>query len=167
MKTPWAKAEEIANKFEGKASKLLVFWGALTGIIALIPTVFAVIYYVCTIAVHIYHIDKYVTEINAAQKYNYFMIGQLSRMVEAEADHKVSFGIPIRMTNAPKGATQGDYWYVSYVKVNGTWRPIIYGAFPNMTRKEVGLLDINGNYIIAGKEPHPDKEELEKLSKQH
>ena len=99
MKNPWQKANEIANKFENKAVKLVAFWGALTGLVALIPTVFAAIYYIYTVAVHIYNIDKYVTEIEAAQEYNYFMINQLTRMVEAEADGKKSFGIAVTLAN--------------------------------------------------------------------
>jgi hypothetical protein len=163
MKSPWAKANEIAEKFENKAVKIVAFWGALTGLVALVPTIFGLIYWLYNFGIHLYNLDKYVTEITAAQEYNYFMINQLTRMVEAEADGKQSFGIPVRMTNAPDGAFSGDLWYFTYIRVNDNWHPVIYGAFPNMTRKQVGILDIHGEYGIAGKEPHPDKEEIEKL----
>jgi hypothetical protein len=157
------RAEKLTKNIENKAIRIVAFYTALAGFIALIPTVFAGIYYIVTIGVHLWKIDSYVTKIGEAQKYNYFMIGQLSRMIEAESDYKTSFGIPVRMTNPPNGASSGDLWYPTYIKVNGEWHPIIYGAFPYITKKQVGILDINGEYTIAGKEPHPDKEELERL----
>ena len=74
-----------------------------------------------------------------------------------------SFGIPVRMTNPPKGASSGNLWYFTYIKVNDTWRPIIYGAFPDLTNSKVGILDMHGEYKEAGKEPHPDRVELKLL----
>ena len=159
------KANYFANKFESKAVKIAAFWAALTGLIALIPTFFAGAYWIFTFGTHLYNLDKYVSEITEAQKYNYFMIAQLSRMIEAEADYKTSFGVPVRMTNAPTGASTGDLWYFTYYEINERWHPVIYGAFPYITKKQVGILDINGAYGIAGKEPHPDQMELRELNK--
>lgn len=160
---PIKRAEKIAEKFESKAGKIIAFWGALTGLIAVLPVVAGFIYQTYVIINHVLMIDEYVTKIEAAQEYDHFMIKQLNNMVQAESDLKSSFGVPVRMTNPPKGASSGNLWYFTYVKINDTWRPIIYGAFPDLTNSQVGILDMYGEYGIAGKEPHPDKEELEKL----
>lgn len=157
------RAEKLTKNIENKAVRLVAFYTAIAGFVALIPTFFAGIYYVYVIGVHIYNIDSYVTRIEAAQEYDHFMIKQLNNMVQAESDLKSSFGVPVRMTNPPKGASSGNLWYFTYVKINDTWRPVIYGAFPDLTNSQVGILDMYGEYGIAGKEPHPDKEELERL----
>jgi len=160
---PIKRAEKIAEKFESKVAKIIAFWGALTALIAVIPVIAGFIYQTYIIINHVLMIDEYVIKIEAAQEYDHFMIKQLHNMVQAEADLKQSFGVRVRMTNPPKGASSGNLWYFTYVKVNDTWRPIIYGAFPDLTNSRVGILDMYGEYKIAGKEPHPDKEELEKL----
>jgi hypothetical protein len=163
MKFLTNKAHKFEEKFTSKAGKIIAFWGALGSLIAMGSTIIAAIVWIAAFCVDLANLSDNTKKFNAAQEYNYFMINQLSRMIEAEADYKTSFGIPVRETNAPKGASSGDLWYPTYIKVNGNWHPIIYGAFPNMTRKQVGILDMHGDYIVAGKEPHPDKEELKKL----
>ena len=163
MKAIWNKAENLTKGIENKALKIVAFWTALTGLFALIPTIFATIYGIYLIGYHVYNLDDYVTRIEAAQEYDHFMIKQLHNMVQAEADLKNSFGIPVRMTNPPKGASSGNLWYFTYIKVNDTWRPIIYGAFPDLTNSKVGILDMHGEYKEAGKEPHPDRVELKLL----
>jgi len=163
MKFLTDKAHKFEEKFTSKAGKLLAFWGALGGLGLMGSSIIGVIVWLSAFAIDLSSISKNTKEFKAAQEYNYFMIGQLSRMIEAEADYRTSFNIPIRETNPPSGASRGDYWYPTYIKINGAWRPVIYGAFPNMTRKQVGILEMHGEYIIAGKEPHPDKEELTEL----
>lgn len=171
MQTLWNKAENLTKGIENKALKIVAFWTALTGLFALIPTFFGFIYGIYVFGTHLYNLDTYVTEITAINEYQNFQIKQLTNMIQAEADAKKSFGIPVRMTNPPKvngkPAGQGDLWYFTYIKINNTWRPITYGAFPYVTDSKVGILDMHGEYGEAGKEPHPDKEEIEILHRHH
>jgi hypothetical protein len=155
MKQLVEKAELFAEKFEGKTTKMIAFGVAFTGLLAFIPTVIAGIVWIYFFFVDLINISTYVKEFKATTEYHDFQIMQLTHMVEAEADPKEAFGIPVRMTNTPDGHTTGDLWYFTYIKVNGKWRPIIYGAFPNKTKKQVGILNMKGKYNIAGEEARP------------
>ena len=167
MRALWDKAENLTKNIENKALRIVAFWGALSGLVVSLPAIAGFIYAVYIGCVHVINLDNYVTRVNEINKYQNFAIGQLCRMIEAEADHKTSFGIEVRETNPPKGASTGDLWYFTYVKVDGNWLPVPYGAFPYITKSKVGILDMDGEYGTAGKEPHPDTEEIELLHKHH
>ena len=83
-----------ADKFENKTAKIIAFYGAVTGFVALFPTIIAIIVWMYFFFVDLFNISNYVKEFRQATEYNHFMIMQLTHMVEAEADPKESFGIP-------------------------------------------------------------------------
>lgn len=152
------KIEEIkkwSDKFENKAVKIVAFYTAVAGLVALVPTIIAGLIWLFFFFKDIANISNYVKEFRRATEYNNFMIMQLTHIVEAESDPKNSYGIPVRMTNAPEGHELGDLWYFTNIKINGVWRPVVYGAFPNKTKSNVGVLDMDGEYKTAGSEKKP------------
>ena len=155
MKALINKAERFAEKFESKIGKVIAFWGALGALVAAFPSIIAFIYGLYIFGTHLYNLDTYVTEFKAMEEYQNFQIMQITHMVEAEADPKESFGIPVRMTNPPVGHKLGDLWYFTKIQINGVWLDVTYGAFPSVTKKKVGILDMHGEYKIAGEEIKP------------
>lgn len=154
-----SKIEEIkkwSNKFENNAVKVVAFYGTITvlfGVVA--PFLLACLVWLFFFFRDIANISNYVNEFRRSTEYNNFQIMQLTHIVEAESDPKNSYGIPVRMTNAPKGHKMGDLWYFTNIKINGVWRPITYGAFPNKTKQHVGILNMDGKYKVAGTEKKP------------
>ena len=149
------RANKFADQFESKAVRLVAFWSAMAGLLALIPTILAGLIWLYLFFTDIANISNYVKQFQEADRYDKFMIMQLAGMIKGEADPKESYGITVRMINPPEGHKEGDLYYFTYIKINDIWRPVIYGAFPNKTNKNVGILNIDGAYKVAGKELRP------------
>lgn len=149
------KIKRWSNTFENKAVKIVAFYGSIMGLIALIPSIIAVCVWLYFFFVDLANISNYVKEFRASTEYHDFQIMQLTNIIKAETDPKQAFRVPLRMSNVPIGHEVGMLWYFTYVKVNGRFRIITYGAFPNKTDGNVGILDIHGKYMVAGTEPKP------------
>lgn len=160
MITPWEKANKIAEKFEGKSAKIVAFWGSLTAFIAIVPAIISVIVWIWTFGTHLYNLDRYVTNFTEVSEYLVFQVGQNTRRIDAEHDLKTSFGVPVRMSNPPKGFTQGDLWYTTYAKIGDKWYIVTYKAQPNLSEGWVDIFDYHNDWGKAGAEPKPTKKDI-------
>ena len=135
------KAEKIANKFTSKAGKLLAFWGTITALVALIPTIIGGLVWLWFFFVDIANISTYVKEFKAISKYNTFCEMQTISGLHEEMDTQFMYGVELQKTN------NGDLWYFTDVKVNGKDRPVIYSA--NIKRKGKKIKLDDGTYATA------------------
>jgi hypothetical protein len=157
---PFKQAEKIAEKVESKAAKLVVYWGTFTALIAMIPIIAGFIYKCYIVVNHVIMIDEHVTKFENVAKVLTFQVGQNTRRIDEEHDAKMSFGVPVRMGNPPKGSTQGNLWYTTYVKVGEYWYIVTYKAQPDYSNKSVDIFDYYGNWMNAGEEDKPDENDI-------
>jgi hypothetical protein len=157
---PFKRAEKFAAKFENKTSKVIAFYGAVVSLISLLPIIAGFVYKSYTVVNHVLMIDEHVTNFTEVSKYLIFQVGQNTRRLDSEHDAKMSFGVPVRMSNPPKGTTQGDLWYTTYTKIGDKWYIVTYKAAPNFTDENVDVFDYNGEWVKAGEEEKPNKKDI-------
>ena len=139
MKFLTDKAHKFEEKFTSKAGKLLAFWGALGGLIAMGSSIIGVIVWLSAFFVDLSAISKNTKEFKAAQEYNYFLDMQEVSAHHEEMQTVIKYGVELQETN------NGDLWYFTTVKVNDTDRPIIYSA--NIKKKGKGVKLKNGDKV--------------------
>jgi hypothetical protein len=135
------RANKFADKFENKTARFIVFWGTITGGIALIPSIIGVLVWLYYFAVDIYNISKYVKEFRAAAEYSYFMDMQHDKAIHEEMETVMMYGVQLEKTN------NGDLWYFSTVEINGIERPVLYSA--NVKKKGQKVKSKDGKTITA------------------
>jgi hypothetical protein len=135
------RATKFADKFENKTAKIIAFWGALTALVAFIPSVIAALVWMYYFAVDLYNISTYVKEFRNATEYSYFMDMQHDKAIHEEMETVVKYGVQLEKTN------NGDLWYFTTVMINEIERPILYSA--NIKKKGQKVKDKDGNTVIA------------------
>jgi hypothetical protein len=127
------RATKFADKFENKTAKIIAFWGAITALIAFIPSVIAVLVWIYYFAVDLYNISTYVKEFRNATEYSYFMDMQHDKAIHEEMETVIKYGVQLEKTN------NGDLWYFTTVVINEIERP----------KKGQKVKDKDGNTVIA------------------
>lgn len=136
MKFLTDKAHQFEEKFTSKIGKILAFWTALGGLIAMGGSLITFFGFVIAFSVDLYNLSENTTQFKAAQEYNYFLDMQEVSGLHEEMETVIKYGVELQKTN------NGDLWYFTTVMVNDIERPIIYSA--NVKRKGKTITFPNG-----------------------
>lgn len=135
------RATKFADKFQSKTAKFLAFWGAMAGLLAIVPTIVGMLVWLYYFFVDIYNISAYVKEFRNATEYGYFMDMQHDKAIHEEMETVEMYGVSLEKTN------NGDLWYFTTVEINGEERPVLYSA--NIKKKGQKMKDEHGTTVIA------------------